>query len=51
MFFALVVFSLTGIGYEGALFQACKICALNQWNALVLIAKCTKKKKKYILEK
>ena len=28
-----------GIGYRAAVFQACKICAFNQSNALVLIAK------------
>ena len=29
-----------GIGYRAAIFKVCKICAFNQSNALVLIAKC-----------
>ena len=35
----LVAFLLPGIGYTAAVFQVCKICAFNQSNALVLIAK------------
>ena len=44
MFFAFdsdsLPFSSPDIGYTAAVFQVCKICAPNQSNALVLIAKC-----------
>ena len=35
-----VAFSSPGIGYRAAVFPACKICAFNQWKALVLFGKC-----------
>ena len=33
-------FSSPNAGYRVAVFQVCKICAFNQSNAIVLIAKC-----------